>query len=60
MVDVPRFFPSSKTCSCCGNIKSDLKLSDRTYKCDGCGIELDRDYNASLNLKLYGESILNH
>lgn len=48
---VDRWYPSSKTCSCCGSIKTDLKLSDRTYKCDNCGIELDRDYNASLNLK---------
>lgn len=48
---VDRFFPSSKTCSCCGSIKQDLKLSDRTYKCESCGMELDRDYNASLNLK---------
>lgn len=48
---VDRWYPSSKTCSCCGSIKSDLKLSDRTYKCHDCGMELDRDYNASLNLK---------
>ncbi len=60
IVDVPRFFPSSKTCSNCGSYKGDLKLSDRTYKCESCGIELDRDYNASLNLKQYGESTLNH
>ena len=60
IIDVPRFFPSSKTCSCCGSHKSDLKLSDRTYKCDSCGIEIDRDYNASFNLKLYGESTLSH
>lgn len=45
-----RFHPSSKTCSRCGNIKQDLKLSDRTYRCDKCGAMLDRDYNASLNL----------
>lgn len=44
------FFPSSKLCSCCGNKKQDLKLSDRIYKCEKCGIEIDRDYNASLNL----------
>ena len=48
-----RFYPSSKTCSCCGYIKSDLKLSDRIYKCDACGLVLDRDYNASLNLAKY-------
>ena len=45
------FYPSSKTCSCCGNIKKDLKLKDRIYKCDKCGLEIDRDYNASINLK---------
>lgn len=46
-----RFYPSSKTCYCCGNIKSDLKLSDRTYYCNECGYTEDRDYNASLNLR---------
>lgn len=45
-----RFYPSSKTCSVCGNVKTDLKLSERTYRCDKCGAVLDRDYNASLNL----------
>lgn len=44
------FYPSSKLCSCCGNIKHDLKLKDRIYKCNYCGLEIDRDYNASLNL----------
>ena len=44
------FYPSSKICSCCNSIKHDLKLKDRTYKCNHCGLELDRDYNASLNL----------
>lgn len=48
---VDTFYPSSKTCSCCGNVKKNLKLNDRIYKCDNCGIEIDRDYNASLNLK---------
>ena len=52
-----RFFPSSKLCSCCGMIKKDLKLSDRIYKCD-CGNIIDRDYQASLNLKQYGENVL--
>ena len=47
---VDRFYPSSKLCHCCGQIKSDLKLSDRVYKCD-CGYVEDRDYNASLNLR---------
>lgn len=45
-----RFFPSSKMCHRCGAIKTDLRLSDRWYKCD-CGYENDRDYNASLNLR---------
>ena len=52
-----RFFPSSKLCSCCGNIKKDLKLSDRIYRCE-CGNIIDRDYQASLNLKRYGEMTL--
>ena len=52
-----RFFPSSKLCSCCGNIKKDLKLSDRIYKCE-CGNIIDRDFQASLNLKMYGEIVL--
>ena len=52
-----RFFPSSKLCSCCGNIKKDLKLSDRIYKCE-CGNIIDRDYQASLNLKRHGEMLL--
>lgn len=52
-----RFFPSSKLCSCCGKIKKDLKLSDRIYKC-GCGNIIDRDFQASLNLKMYGETVL--
>lgn len=45
------FKPSSKTCSNCWNIKKDLKLSDRTYHCEACWIEIDRDYNASINIK---------
>ena len=52
-----RFFPSSKLCSCCGGIKKDLKLSDRIYQCE-CGNVIDRDYQASLNLKKYGEAVV--
>ena len=52
-----RFFPSSKLCSCCGEIRKDLKLSDRIYRCD-CGNIIDRDFQASLNLKKYGEDVL--
>ena len=47
---VDRWFPSSKTCHCCKNIKKDLKLSDRIFKCD-CGYTEDRDFNAALNLR---------
>ena len=52
-----RFFPSSKMCSCCGHVKKDLKLSDRIYKCE-CGNIINRDFQASLNLKKYGEDVL--
>lgn len=52
-VEVPVFYPSSKTCSCCGCIKRDLKLSDRIYRCHHCGLTIDRDFNASLNLANY-------
>lgn len=47
---VDRFYPSSKTCSECGEIKKDLKLKDRIYNCS-CGFTIDRDLNASINLK---------
>ena len=48
---VSRAYPSSKKCSCCGNIKKDLKLKDRTYTCDVCNLTIDRDKNAGLNLQ---------
>lgn len=51
---VDRFYPSSKICCLCGQIKTDLKLSERVYRCD-CGNTIDRDYNASINLKNAGE-----
>lgn len=57
VVIADRYFPSSKLCSCCGRIKKDLKLSDRIYKCE-CGNETDRDEQAALNLKRYGENVL--
>lgn len=53
-VEVERYYPSSKTCSCCGAIKKDLKLNDRIYHCDACGLTIDRDYNAAVNLMRYG------
>ena len=53
LVIADRFYPSSKACSCCGFIKSDLKLNDRVYKCNSCGLEIDRDLNAAENLANY-------
>ncbi len=52
LVVADRFYPSSKTCSCCGNIKKDLKLKERVYNCE-CGFTIDRDLNASINLSRY-------
>ncbi len=48
-----RFFPSSKTCSNCSSYKKELKLSDRVFVCEDCGIKIDRDYNAAINLMNY-------
>lgn len=53
LVIADKYYPSSKTCSCCGNIKRNLKLSDRTYICDKCGLIIDRDMNAAINLMNY-------
>ena len=52
-METSRWFPSSKKCSCCGHIKKNLKLSDRIYVCENCGLEIDRDFNASVNLAIY-------
>ena len=52
LVVADRFYPSSKSCSQCGKIKKDLKLKDRVYKCS-CGLNIDRDLNASINLSKY-------
>jgi putative transposase len=52
-----RYFASSKTCSCCGNVKTDLKLSDRIYKCSNCGLKINRDMNAAKNLANYGSTL---
>ena len=53
IIEAERFYASSKTCSYCGYIKKDLKLSDRTYICPVCGAKLDRDLNAAVNLANY-------
>ena len=50
---VDRFYPSSKTCSCCGCIKTNLTLKDRIFKCEDCGFVIDRDLNAAINLQKY-------
>jgi putative transposase len=47
---VDKFFPSSNTCSCCGGVRNDLDLSTRTYSCVTCGLVIDRDLNAAINL----------
>ena len=54
IIRADRFYPSSKTCSHCGSIKSELSLSQRTYVCDECGYTIDRDLNASINLAKLG------
>jgi putative transposase len=53
LIKADRFFPSSKICSCCGHKKETLLLSERTYKCENCGLEIDRDLNAAINLANY-------
>ena len=50
---VDRYYASSKTCNICGYKKTDLKLSDRTFICPNCGLKIDRDYNAAINIKKY-------
>lgn len=54
VIYVDKFYPSSKTCSCCGVVKHDLKLKDRIFKCNNCDLVIDRDYNASINLYRLG------
>ena len=56
-VKVDKWFPSSQLCSCCGN-RQKLALSVRTYACRSCGIVIDRDYNAALNIKNEGLRLL--
>lgn len=60
LVKVPRYYPSSKRCSRCGRIKNDLSLSDRTYHCPRCGLTLDRDVNAALNILEKGRAMFRH
>ena len=53
---VDRWYRSSKTCSGCGRVKAKLSLSERTYRCDGCGLVLDRDLNAAINICVAGSA----
>ena len=58
IVTADKFFPSTKQCSSCSHKKDEMPLSERTYECESCGLEIDRDLNAALNLKQYAvESI---
>jgi putative transposase len=57
LIVADRFFPSSKTCSRCGAVKAKLALSERTYRCD-CGLVIDRDFNAALNLAAHGRRVV--
>lgn len=53
---VDRWFPSSKTCSNCGVVKAKLSLSERTFNCDDCGLSIDRDLNAAINIEVAGSA----
>ena len=53
---IDRWYPSSKTCSGCGRVKAKLSLSERVYRCDGCGLVMDRDLNAAVNIKVAGSA----
>ena len=59
LVKIDKFFPSSKMCNNCKNIKHDLTLKDRIYNCPHCGLVIDRDYNSSLNILEEGLRIFN-
>lgn len=58
LIKIDKWFPSSKLCSVCGQIKDALSLSNRTYHCEHCGLIIDRDYNASINIRNEGMRIL--
>ena len=53
---IDRWYPSSKTCSRCGRVKAKLSLAERTYRCDGCGLTMDRDLNAAINIRVAGSA----
>ncbi len=58
VVRIDRFYPSSKTCYCCGWVKEDLTLDDRVFVCEDCGNVTDRDYNAACNVLTVGQTVL--
>lgn len=53
---IDRWYPSSKTCSTCGAVKAKLSLSERVFHCDACGLSIDRDLNAAINIKVAGSA----
>lgn len=57
LVKVDRWFPSSKTCSCCGHVLESLELTDRTYTCPACGKVIGRDENAAINICREGKRL---
>ena len=57
LIKIDQYYPSSKMCSNCGNVKETLLLSERTYKCEVCKTEIDRDENAAKNIKQTGLKI---
>ncbi len=56
LVEIDRYYPSSKTCSCCGTVHASLSLKDRTFNCTSCGLEIGRDVNAAINIHKVGIS----
>lgn len=58
VVIADRYYPSSKTCTACGHVKKNLRLSERIFHCEACGNEIDRDLQAAINLRRYGEQKL--
>ncbi|MEG1705611.1 MAG: transposase [Clostridia bacterium] len=59
LINVDKWFPSSKMCSKCGHVKTKLALSERVYNCEKCGLVIDRDTNAAINIREEGKKILN-
>ena len=53
---IDRWYPSSKTCSQCGSVKAKLSLNERIYRCENCGLVIDRDLNAAINIQVAGSA----